>query len=179
MSRALRICILLAIGTLRTLLWPVDALAGQENEQGEVATTEEPNFVLEIAPAAEWSLHEERSNYGGTVALEKEVIENWLELEAGLTGLGTSGRGELSGDLLFKKRFRLSPELEFFVGVGPEVAHTFNGSGRGTLAHIEQVTELMFLPRTGVGWYLEPTFSVAPATGEKSFGLSAGVAIRF
>jgi hypothetical protein len=178
MPRVLRIWIALAIGTLSALLASQDAQGREQNEEGELGATEEPNFVLEIGPAAEWPLHGE-ANYGGTFAVEKEVVEDWLELEAGLTGLATSGRGELSGDLLFKKPFRLAPELEFFIGVGPEVAHTFNGSDRGTLAHIEFATELMFLPRTGVGWYLEPAFSVAPATGEKSFGFSAGVAIRF
>jgi hypothetical protein len=33
-----------------------------------------------------------------------------------------SGRGELSADVLFKKLFRLSPELELFIGGGPEIA---------------------------------------------------------
>jgi hypothetical protein len=179
MPRALRIRIALAIGTLSALVGSQDAHGREQNEEGELGATEEPNFVLEIGPAAEWPLHG-GANYGGTVAVEKEVNEAWLELEAGFTGLGTSGRGELSGDLLFKKPFRLvAPESEFFIGVGPEIAHTFNGSDRGTLARIEFATELMFLPRTGVGWYLEPAFSVAPATGEKSFGFSAGLAVRF
>jgi hypothetical protein len=179
MPRPLHIWIAFAIGTLSALLRSEDAGAREQNEEGELVATDEPNFVLEIAPAAEWPLHGEPASYGGTVAVEKEVIEDWLELEAGPTGLGTSGRGELSGDLLFKKPFRLAPELEFFIGIGPEVAHTFNGSDRRTLAHVEFATELTFLPRTGVGWYVEPAFSVAPATGEKSFGFNAGLAIRF
>jgi hypothetical protein len=81
----------------------------EDNERGGLVTTEEPNFVLEIGPAAEWPLHGEQANYGGTVSVEKEVIDNWLELETGMKGLGTSGHGELSGDLLFNKPSRLSP----------------------------------------------------------------------
>jgi hypothetical protein len=42
-----------------------------------------------------------------------------------------------------------------------------------------EFAELMFLPHTGVGWYLEPALSIAPATGEKSFGFTTGVVIRF
>jgi hypothetical protein len=165
--------------TVIVSLWAIVASSQEETEQRGLANIEEPNFVLKIAPAAEWPLHGERANYGGNIAVEREVIENWLELEAGLTGLGTSGRGELSADLLFKKPFRLSPELEFFIGVGPEIVHTFSGSDKGTSASVEFATELMFLPRSGVGWYLEPAFSVGPATGMKAFGLTGGLAIAF
>jgi hypothetical protein len=37
-------------------------------------------------PAGEWPSRE-RANFGGTFAVEKSVIENWLEIEAGLTML--------------------------------------------------------------------------------------------
>jgi hypothetical protein len=167
-----------AITFLIVSLWTIGGSAQEETEQGGSANIEERNFVLEIGPAAEWPLHGERANYGGNVAVEKDVIENWLELEAGLTGFRTSGRGELSVDLLFKKPFRLSPELEFFIGVGPEIVHAFSSS-EGTSASVEFATELMFIPRSGLGYYMEPAFSVAPATGKKAFDLSGGVAIAF
>src|ERR1700736_4685254 len=50
-----------------------------------LAESGEHSLVLEFGPAAEWPLHGERPNYGGTIAVEKEVIENWLELELGIT----------------------------------------------------------------------------------------------
>jgi hypothetical protein len=59
-------------------------------------------FVLKMGPAGEWPSHE-RNNFGGTFAVEKSIIENWLEIEAGLTMLGTTGQRELSGDIIFKK----------------------------------------------------------------------------
>jgi hypothetical protein len=178
LNRAERMRSAAAITFLIVSLWAIGGRAQEEAEQRDSASSEERNFVLEIGPAAEWPLHGERANYGGNVAVEKDVIENWLELEAGLTGLGTSGRGELSADLLFKKPFRLSPELEFFIGVGPEIAHAFSSS-EGTTASVEFASELMFMPRSGLGWYVEPAFSVAPATGKKAFGLTAGLAIAF
>jgi hypothetical protein len=140
---------------------------------------EEPSLRLEIGPAAEWPLHGERASFGGNVAIEKEVIEGWLELELGLTGRGMAGRGELSEDLLFKKPFRLSPDFEFLIGVGPEITQTLNGPDKGTSAGVEFAVELMFLPRTVVGWYVEPAFGIAPATGQKSFGLTGGLVIGF
>jgi hypothetical protein len=148
-------------------LWAATALA-ESREHG---------LVLEIGPAAEWPLRGERPNYGGTIALEKEVIENWLELELGITGLGTSGQRELSTDLLFKKPFHLFPTVEFMVGVGPSIAHTFNGPDKGTSAAIQFVIDFMFWPQANVGWYVEPAFSIKPRDGQKSFGLTGGLLI--
>jgi len=43
--------------------------------------------VLELGGAAERSLTERNSSFGPTVAVEFTPIENWLELEAGVTRL--------------------------------------------------------------------------------------------
>ena len=80
-------------------------------------------FVLKMGPAGEWTSHE-RPNFGGTFAVEKALIENWLEIEVGLTALGTNGQNELSGDIIFKKPFRISPTFEFMVGAGPSISRT-------------------------------------------------------
>jgi hypothetical protein len=168
-----------AVAIIAAPLLATGVRAQQEPEQRNFASTEEPAFVLEVGPAAEWPLRGERANYGGNIGIEREVIEDWLELEAGLTGLATSARGELSEDLLFKKPFRLSPDLEFFIGVGPELAHTFTGSDKGTSTSVEFAAELMYLPSSGIGWYVEPAFSVEPVSGKKAFGVTGGVAIGF
>ena len=49
------------------------------------AQSEKEAAVLEIGPAASWSLTEGQSAFGPTVAVEATPIENWLELEAGVT----------------------------------------------------------------------------------------------
>jgi hypothetical protein len=120
-------------------------------------------LVLETGPAAEWPLHRDRPDYGGNIAAESEVIDNWLELEFGITGLGTSGHGEVSGDLLFKKPFRLSPTVELMVGAGPSVTQTLSGRDKGTSTSAEFVLDFMFWPR-----YVEPAWSITPGTGQKS-----------
>ena len=142
-----------------------------------LADSGEHSLVLEIGPAAEWPLHGERSNYGGTIAIEKEVIENWLELELGITALGTSGQRELSADLLFKKPFRLSPAVEFMVGAGPSITRTLTGPDKGTSAAVQFVIDFMFWSHANVGWYVEPAISITPGTGKKSLGMTGGLVI--
>jgi hypothetical protein len=157
------------------LLWGAEARAedGTHDDSGG-----EHGFVIEIGPAAEWPLKGERANYGGTVAVEKEVIENWLEIELGVTGLETSGRGELATDLLFKKPFRLAPTVEFMVGVGPEITRSLDGPDRGTTASAEFVLDFMFWPGGNVGWYVEPAATINRA-GRKSVGMTGGVTFAF
>jgi hypothetical protein len=63
----------------------------------------EPAAVIELGAAANRSLTEGQSNFGPTVAIEATPIENWLELEAGVTPLFRSHSTEWNVDLLFKK----------------------------------------------------------------------------
>ena len=71
----------------------VSAIAG-----ASPVTAEDHGWVLEIGPAAEWPLRGDTPNYGANIAVEREVIEGWLEIEFGMAGLWTAGRGELSWD---------------------------------------------------------------------------------
>jgi hypothetical protein len=66
-------------------------------------TEKEPAAVLEIGGAASRSITESQSSFGPTVAVEVTPIENWLELEAGVTPLFRRHSTEWSADLLFKK----------------------------------------------------------------------------
>jgi hypothetical protein len=51
------------------------------------ASDKEPAAVIELGAAANRSLTEGQSSFGPTVAVEATPIENWLELEAGVTPL--------------------------------------------------------------------------------------------
>jgi hypothetical protein len=106
----------------------------------------EHKFILELGTAGEWPLTNEPGNFGGTVAVEVEPIKNWLELEFGLTSLNTTGHSDLSGDLLFKKPFDISPGFEFMIGAGPEISQTLNGPNRGTTVSAEFALDFMFWP---------------------------------
>ncbi len=150
-------------------------LAGLEREESGA----EHRFILEIGTAGEWPLNGERPNFGGTVALEVEPIENWLELEFGLSTLATAGHTDLSGDLLFKKPFRLSPSVEFMVGAGPSFSRTLNGPDQGNSWSAEFALDWMFWPTRNVGWFIEPTWSVNPRNGQQSAAVAVGILIGF
>jgi hypothetical protein len=152
---------------------------GKGREQNEREEGPEHSFILEIGTAGEWPLNGERSNFGGTIAGEIEPIENWLELEFGLTTLATAGHTEVSGDLLFKKPFRLSPTVEFMAGVGPSYSHTLNGPERGGAWSAEFALDWMFWPTKNLGWFVEPTWSINPRNGQQSAAVSIGILVGF
>jgi hypothetical protein len=133
-------------------------------------------LVLKMGPAGEWLSHE-GANFGGTFAVEKSVIENWLEIEAGLTMLGTTGHTELSADIIFKKPFRISPTFEFMIGVGPSISRTLNGEDKSTTVSAAFTLDFMFWPTPNVGWFLEPTWTVNPRNGQQSFAASVGLLV--
>ena len=132
-------------------------------------------LVLKLGPAGEWPSHE-RANFGGTFAVEKALIENWLEIEVGLTSLNTTGRSELSGDIIFKKPFRISPTFEFMIGAGPSVSKTLNGEDQSTTVSAAFTLDFMFWPTPNIGWFVEPTWTVNPRNGQQSFSASVGPA---
>jgi hypothetical protein len=139
----------------------------------------EHSWVLEYGAAGEWPLNGERPNFGGTIAAEIEPIENWLELEFGFSTLGTTGHTELSGDVLFKKPFRLSPTVEFMIGGGPSLSRTLNGPDRGNSWTAEFALDWMFWPTKNVGWFFEPTWSLNPKNGQQSIAVNIGLLIGF
>jgi len=141
---------------------------------------EEPGAVLELGAAGEQSLKGGGSNVGATIAVEVTPVENWLELEVGVTSLFNHGKTEWDTDLLFKKPWTLSDKVEFMIGVGPEWVHT---TGRGSTDNSvsgEVVLDFMFWPsaKHRLGWYIEPSYSYDFGRGhEQSLGISAGLLI--
>jgi hypothetical protein len=149
---------------------PVHASRAQDGGDGEV----EHRAVLEAGAAFAWDLGEQTNQYGGTLAVEVTPIEDWLELEFGLSAVTAHGRTEESADLLFKKPYRLSPKSEFMIGLGPELVR----SGRRTSWGAEAVLDFMLWPRRDVGWYVEPGYEVVFRRGTgHAFNLAAGLLI--
>src|SRR5665213_3572128 len=92
-----------------------------------VAQSAEANHeiaVVEVGAAASQSLTGGGSSFGSNFAVEVTPIENWLELEAGVTPLFGPHSTEWDVDLLFKKPWTISDKVEFMFGVGPEWVHT-------------------------------------------------------
>jgi hypothetical protein len=140
----------------------------------------EPVAVLEVGAAADVSLKNGNSNFGPSVAVEVTPIENWLELEAGVTPLFRSHSTEWDTDLLFKKPWTFSRKVEFMVGVGPEWVHLREDGVVTNSVSAEGVLDFMFWPgkRHKFGWYLEPSYEYNFARGrEQSIGTSVGLLI--
>ena len=142
-----------------------------------VDVDKEPTAVIELGGAASKSITEAQSSFGPTVAVELTPIENWLELEAGVTPLFGRHSTEWSIDLLFKKPWTLSKKLEFMLGVGPEWIHT---SRLGNSVGGEAVADFMFWcsSKHRFGWYFEPNYDYNFGRGhEQSVGITAGLLI--
>lgn len=150
-------------------------------QTGESQTAEkEPAAIVEIGAAPDWTVPGGGSSFGPTVAVEVTPIENWLELEAGVTSLFSPHSTEWDTDLLFKKPWTLSRKVEFMVGVGPEWIHTNEyGMPKNAIAG-EAALDFMFWPwkKHKLGWYLEPAYDYSLGRGhEQSVGLSGGLLI--
>jgi len=143
-------------------------------------TDKEPAAVVELGAAAGISLKDGGSSLGPTVAVEVTPIENWLELEGGVTRLFCRHPTEWDTDLLFKKPWTLSHKAEFMFGVGPEWIHTrAKGVGTNSVGG-EAMLDFMFWPsgRHRFGWYLEPGYEYDFGRGhEQSVGISGGLLI--
>ncbi len=140
----------------------------------------EPVAVVELGGAAGWSLKNGAGGYGPTVAVEVTPIENWLELEAGVTPLFSRHSREWDTDLLFKKPWTFSKKVEFMAGVGPEWVHLRTNGVTTDSVSGEAILDLMVWPseRHRFGWYVEPGYEYNFGRGhEQAAGISGGLLI--
>jgi len=143
------------------------------------AVDKEDKAVIELGTAVSRTIKDPVWSFGPTVAVEVTPIENWLELEAGVTPLFTSTSTEWSADLLFKKPWTLSHRVEFMIGVGPEWIHASEHGVTTNSVSAEGVLDFMFWNRDHrFGWYLEPGYEYNfGRRHEKSMGMSGGLLI--
>ena len=140
----------------------------------------EPVAIVEIGGAPGWSITGGGFSFSPTVAVEVTPIENWLELEAGVTPIFSRQLTEWDTDLLFKKPWTLSRKVEFMFGVGPEWIHTRKFGITTNAVGAEVALDFMFWPNVKhrFGWYLEPGYDYSFGRGhEKSLGMSGGLLI--
>ena len=163
------------------LLCAGTALAQSANvDKDKTADKENEIAILELGPAVGHALKGGGSSFGPSVAVEVTPIENWLELEAGVTPLFGRLSREWDTDLLFKKPWTLSHKAEFMVGVGPEWIHTNESGALRNSPAVSAVLDFMFWPsgKHRFGWFLEPGFDRSFGTGhEESVGISGGLLI--
>lgn len=144
------------------------------------AFAQEPAAVVELGAAPGWDLKGSGFSLAPTLAVEITPIENWLELEMGVTPSFARHSSEWGTDLLFKKPWTLSEQVEFMFGAGPEWVHSRQFGMTTNSAAGEVVLDFMFWPTKGrrFGWYLEPAYEYSFGRGhERSFGISGGLLI--
>ncbi len=140
----------------------------------------EPAAILELGGAASWNLKGGGSSFGADVAAEITPIENWLEIEAGVTPLFTRHSTEWDTDVLFKKPWTLSKKAEVMFGVGPEWVHIRQYGIVTNSVALEAALDFMFWPsgKHRFGWYLEPSYDYSFGRGhEQSLGITGGLLI--
>ena len=140
----------------------------------------EPAAVVELGGAPGWNLKDGVLSFGPTVAIEVTPIEDWLELEMGLTATFGHHSTEWSTDLLFKKPWTISEKVEFMFGFGPEWIHSREYGITTNSVGGEAVLDFMFWPsaKHRFGWYLEPNYDYNFGRGhEQSIGISGGLLI--
>jgi hypothetical protein len=136
--------------------------------------------ILELGAEPARSLIGDGWTLSPTVAAEVTPIENWLELEFGVTPTFSNHSTEWDTDLLFKKPWSLSKKVEFMFGVGPEWIHIReNGVSINSVAG-EIAVDFMFWPspKRKFGWYIEPAYDdTFGRSHDQAIGVSIGLLI--
>lgn len=141
---------------------------------------QENKAIVEIGAATSWNISGGVPTFAPNLAVEIEPIQNWLELELGVSPFYTRTTTEWDTDLLFKKPWTISRKAEFMLGIGPQWVHlkqrgVWTDSWAGEIAG-----DFMFWPtgRHRFGWFFEPAYDYSFAGGhQKSLGMSFGLLI--
>lgn len=173
-------------GAYAFLLWCLPAFGQAAHDNTSMHPTEASSdtddivATLEVGASTNWNFSGGAATFAPNLAAECTPIENWLELEAGVSPFYTRNSTEWDTDFLFKKPWTLSKKAEFMLGVGPQWAHLKqNGKTTDSFAG-ELAGDFMFWPtgRHRFGWYLEPDYDYSSAGGhQQSIGMSAGLPI--
>lgn len=146
----------------------------------EPAQEDDPVAILEVGASTNWNFSGGAATFAPNLAVECTPIENWLELEAGVSPFYSGNSTEWDTDFLFKKPWTISKTAEFMAGAGPQWAHLKRNGKTTDSFSAELAGDFMFWP-TGkhrFGWYLEPAYDYSFAGGhQQSVGMSAGLLI--
>lgn len=159
--------------TLHTAMAVVVLMIGCGRALGEEPeAAEHRDVILEVAPAGEWGLSDSKTSFGPSFALAVTPIEHQLEAEFGLSPMIDHGRADWEGEIVFKKPFELSKNLEVLVGVGPQWSTPSNSFG--AVAKFD----LVYWKTSQIGLFMEPSYSYA-FNGEHEQNLTLKVGLLF
>ncbi len=147
---------------------------------GDSISYKEGIAVVEIGGALSADIKSNKSSLGYSIAVEATPIENWLEVESGISSTFAAYYRETDIDFLIKKPWAFSPKLEFMLGIGPEWAHTTDHGITTNSWSGEIALDFMYWPfkRHNLGFYAEPAYVYGfKAAHEQSVEISAGLLI--
>ncbi|MFC6646058.1 hypothetical protein ACFQBQ_10795 [Granulicella cerasi] len=157
-------------------------LLAQKPSTQPFAEDDDPLVTLELGAATSWNTTGGAATFAPSIAAETTLVENWLEVEAGLSTFYTRNSSEYDSDFIVKKPWTISHGAEFMLGLGPSWSYTRQaGVGNNTISG-EVAGDFMFWPvkRHKFGWYLEPSYERSFNSGhQQSLNLSAGLLIGF
>ena len=150
------------------------------NHPQKAGEDKDPIAIVELGATTSWNFSGGAATFAPNLAAEVTPIENWLEIEAGVSPFYTHKSTEWDTDLLFKKPWTISRKAEFMLGVGPEWVHVGqNGKVPNSISG-EVAGDFMFWPsgKHRFGWFLEPAYDYSFAGGhQQSIGMSGGLLI--
>jgi hypothetical protein len=156
------------------IIWPISGHPPDASDE------KDPAAILEIGASTSWNVTGGAATFAPNLAVETTPIENWLELEAGVSPFYTRNATEWDTDPLFKKPWTISPKAEFMLGIGPEWVYLRqNGKTTNSIAG-EVAGDFMFwlAHKHRFGWFLEPAYDYSFARGhQQSIGMSGGLLV--
>jgi hypothetical protein len=93
---------------------------------GDSTSFKEGIAIGEIGGASSTDIKRGKSSFGYSLSVEATPIEDWLEVELGVSPTYATNYRETDVDFLIKKPWTFSSKLEFMLGIGPEWAQTLN-----------------------------------------------------
>src|ERR1700746_2052707 len=85
----------------------------RSGDKQQAKEDQDPKAILEVGAATSWNFSGGAATFAPNLAAEVTPIENWLELEAGVSPFYTRKSTEWDIDLLFKKPWTISRKAEF------------------------------------------------------------------
>ena len=166
--------------TLLLFVSVTTASYAQARGQNEHPLDDDPSVIVELGASASWNTTGGAASFAPNLAAETTPIENWLELEAGVSPFFTRNSAEWDTDFLFKKPWGLSRKAEFMLGVGPEWVYIRQNRTTSQSISGEVAGDFMFWPngKHSFGWYLESAYDRSfMARHQQSIGMSGGILI--
>lgn len=168
------------------LFWTVILLCSslyafsQKNENYSTSN-KEGIAVGEIGGASSIDIKSGKSSFGYSLSAEATPIENWLEVELGVSPTYGSNHKETDIDFLIKKPWMFSSNLEFMLGIGPEWVHSTDYGITNNSWSGEVALDFMYWPfkKHQFGFYAEPDYVYGfNKDHEQALEMSAGLLIN-